>query len=389
MSSLMSAADKSTLKYIGIGLTVIVGGGVATYAFLHYRQSQPCRPPAPGSDEELLRQVLELKQEVVVLKNNLSNAVTELRKELGGIQSLVGQKRTRRSRSTHTTWSSTSNRTAGSYQTAYSDYDDDFSDDEFDIALDHLENNINGNANQPAPGSKEELDAICAKVDALYDGSEEDQEEAMRILQDNELNVNHKNSWQLLWRLSRSHVGAYDIRTAYDERCLHATTAVEHSKQALELFEESADVHKWYVISLGANTDFVGTKEKIEIGYELKEHIDRALELAPDDPTLYFMKGRWCWGVYMLTWIERKLAATLFATPPSATVQDALEAFNKAEEIQPGFYKSNQYYIAKCYYEVSDYSSARRWLESALQLPCNNKDDRDAHRDSSELLAKL
>jgi len=43
---------------------------------------------------------------------------------------------------------------------------------------------------QPIPGSVEELDAICAKVDALNEGSEEDREEAMRILQDNELNVN-------------------------------------------------------------------------------------------------------------------------------------------------------------------------------------------------------
>lgn len=58
------------------------------------------------------------------------------------------------------------------------------------IALDHLENNTDPNANQPVPGSKEELEAICTKVDVLYEGSEDDQEEAMRILQDNEMNVN-------------------------------------------------------------------------------------------------------------------------------------------------------------------------------------------------------
>ena len=52
-------------------------------------------------------------------------------------------------------------------------------------------------------------------------------------------------------------------------------------------------------------------------------------------------------GVYQLTWIERKLAATLFATPPSATIEDALESFLKAEDIQSGFYKANQFYIAK------------------------------------------
>jgi len=49
----------------------------------------------------------------------------------------------------------------------------------------------------------------------------------------------------LLWRLCRSHIGAYDARDAYDERCLHATSAVEYAQQALELNDTSADVHKW------------------------------------------------------------------------------------------------------------------------------------------------
>ena len=57
-----------------------------------------------------------------------------------------------------------------------------------------------------------------------------------------------------------------------------------------------------YAISLGATTDFVGTKEKIEYGFELKEHIDRAIELDPNEPTLYFMKGRWCWGRHLSTY---------------------------------------------------------------------------------------
>ena len=49
----------------------------------------------------------------------------------------------------------------------------------------------------------------------------------------------------------------------------------------------------------------------------------------------------------MLTWIERKLAATLFATPPSSTVEDALRSFLEAEEKEPGFYKANRVYISK------------------------------------------
>nr|XP_026690145.1 regulator of microtubule dynamics protein 3 [Ciona intestinalis] len=383
MSSMMSLSDRSTLKHIGIGITLFVGGGLVSYAVIQFWSSNN-----RVQDPDLSRSIVELKREIINLKGNLSDAVVELRKELDGIRGSINpKKRTTSTRSrSGTALSIASGRTAGTFQTACSDYDDDFpSDDEFLSPPDHIADDVI--EKQPLPGSDEELNIICVKVDLLNEGTDEDREEAMRILQDNELN--HKDSWQLLWRLCRSHVGAYDMRDAYDERCLHAMSALEYAKQAISLNDNSADVHKWYAISLGATTDFVGTKEKIEYGYELKEHIERALEIQPDEPTLHFMLGRWCWGVYMLTWIERKLAATLFATPPTATVDDALKSFLKAEEIDPGFYKSNQYYVAKCYYEKSDYSNAKKWLQCAAQLPCKNKDDRDTHRDLQQLLAKL
>ncbi len=52
-------------------------------------------------------------------------------------------------------------------------------------------------------------------------------------------------------------------------------------------------------------------------------------------------------GVCQLTWIERKLAATLFAEPPSAKIEQALEEFRCAEELAPKTNKANQLYLAK------------------------------------------
>jgi len=215
---------------------------------------------------------------------------------------------------------------------------------------------------------------------------DQDKDEALSILIKNQ--NNYSDSWQYLWRLSRAYVAVYDIQPTYEDRSQYAATALKYAEQALNIVDNSADVHKWYAISLGASTDFMPTKEKIEAGFKLKHHIDIALSIK-EEPTLYFMKGRWCWGVYQLTWIERKLAATLFATPPTATIEDALEAFLNGEKHSPGFYKSNQLYIAKCYYEKRDYFNAKKWLESAVLLPTINKDDREAHQNSLDLLKKL
>ena len=64
----------------------------------------------------------------------------------------------------------------------------------------------------------------------------------------------------------------------------------------------------------------MGIKEKILDGYEFKKHVDLAAQLAPNDPTIQHLLGRFCYEVAELSWWERKMAATLFAEPPNATM---------------------------------------------------------------------
>lgn len=48
-----------------------------------------------------------------------------------------------------------------------------------------------------------------------------------------------------------------------------------------------------------------------------------------------------------MSWLEKKAAATLFATPPSSTFTEALEDFLKVETLNAGAWKSNMMFIAK------------------------------------------
>lgn len=54
-------------------------------------------------------------------------------------------------------------------------------------------------------------------------------------------------------------------------------------------------------------------------------------------------------GVYKLRWIEKKLTNTMYGAPPSASFEEVVESFLKAEDLAPGFYKANRLYLAKVF----------------------------------------
>ncbi|KAI2658054.1 Regulator of microtubule dynamics protein 2 [Labeo rohita] len=121
----------------------------------------------------------------------------------------------------------------------------------------------------------------------------------------------------------------------------------------------------------------------------LKDHLDKAIELKPGDPLSYYLLGRWCYAVSQCTWIERKIAATLFGEPPSATVQDALQYFLKAEEISPKYSKYNYVFLAKCYKDLGQRSQSRQMCDAASAMSNDTKEDEEAQKELDSLVASL
>ena len=132
-----------------------------------------------------------------------------------------------------------------------------------------------------------------------------------------------------------------------------------------------------------------GTKAQIEKSFVVKQHFTRACELNPLDATSRYALGLWFWEVASLGWATRKIAATIFATPPSASYDEALAHFQLAEGISPGFYVRNRLMLAKCQKELRDKPAARKWASLALELPNVNHDDRTAADEAKALLASL
>ena len=116
----------------------------------------------------------------------------------------------------------------------------------------------------------------------------------------------------------------------------------------------------------------------------------------------------------MLSWVERRLAATLFATPPTATVEEALDHFLRVDKLTPEKpWKDNCLFIAKvrntlnryvgytmrlftlatfahfyfqCYIQKRDYQEVAKWLKKATELPCIDHDVSISHPEKKNIL---
>lgn len=121
-------------------------------------------------------------------------------------------------------------------------------------------------------------------------------------------------------------------------------------------------------VLLDAKCELVGIKERIYQLENVKKHMEKAVELNPDDPTNWHLLGNFAFGLADMPWYQRKIVSAIFATPPTGTYEEALENFLKAEETKPNFYSMNLLFIGRCYYNLKDKEKAKEYLTQAANV---------------------
>lgn len=232
-----------------------------------------------------------------------------------------------------------------------------------------------------------ELVEFFAKVDDLMEGSQEQQVISLRLLVDSQ--EEYRNNPSYLWRMCKSQylcsvlAGQEGDLKRKKELVLQA---VQTGEQAIKLDDKNSEAHKWFAISLGSRGEYGGVKEKIMDGFEFKKHTDLAAQLNPLDQITHHLLGRFCYEVSQLSWIERKMAATLFADPPSSSLPEAIQHFLQAERLKPDGWKENRLFIAKCHIGLGDYNQAMIWLDKADSIPLASEDVREGIKDKASQL---
>ncbi|XP_035519872.1 regulator of microtubule dynamics protein 2 [Morone saxatilis] len=335
--------------------------------------------------EALIQCVSELKDEMKSLKNALPTLPDHIREEL------MGQNVARRASPLHRTTPTRRKRAAGTLVGARAggrSSEEAESEGGYMTALTDSEEEELSDAEQTDEEQPvDKLSVLLERIDCLHQGTESDKRESLNVLLEQRDEFGQNSTF--LWRLIRAYCDVHDVSSTLEEKKTYAETGKKVGEEAVSLNPTCAESHQWYAIMCGIMAEYDTVQNKIRNGYIFKDHLDKAIELKPQDPMSYYLLGRWCYAVAQLSWIERKVAATLFGDPPSATVEDALNHFLKVEEIKPGYSKLNYVFLAKCYKVLGQREKARKMCEAACSINSVSKEDEEAQKELDVLCPAL
>ncbi|XP_054841710.1 regulator of microtubule dynamics protein 1 isoform X2 [Eublepharis macularius] len=225
---------------------------------------------------------------------------------------------------------------------------------------------------------------ILDQADYLYGSGET--EKLFHLLEQHKSSENA----QLLWRLARASRDLAQLsQTSVEKKKSLTYEALAYAKKALEKDPSCFAVNKWYAICLSDVGDYEGIKKKIANAFVIKEHFQKAIELNPKDPTSLHLMGIWCYTFAEMPWYQSKIAAVLFSTPPSSTYDEALQYFQKAEDVEPNFYSKNLLFLGKTYMKLNNRKMALLWLTKAKERLAHTEEDKQVQKEALELLNSL
>jgi tetratricopeptide (TPR) repeat protein len=171
----------------------------------------------------------------------------------------------------------------------------------------------------------------------------------------------------VLWRLSRlaSVEGGLLSGEAKHAKYLEAE---RHARTCVAADSTVAEGYTWLAVSLGNLAMFEGSKAKVRLCGEIKQALDRALLLKPDDDIAYTILGSFYRALGNVSWIERQLASVFLGSLPDGGYPEAEVALKKAIALAPGTLRHRRE-LGMLYVDWGREEDARKVLQECLLLP--------------------
>lgn len=203
----------------------------------------------------------------------------------------------------------------------------------------------------------------------------------------NSLRSDHPDHPGVLWRLARTKVDLGEQAEREDEQERFYREALVDAEAAVAADSTSAQAFLAAAIAAGRVGLIAGTREKVERSREVKEYVDRALELNPDMPAAYHVRGRWNYEVASLGFFSRAVVRTVYGGLPDASYEAAVEDFERSIELDERVVDRLE--LGRTYLALDQEARARAQFERALELPNVDPDDPTYKEEARRLLDEI
>ena len=232
--------------------------------------------------------------------------------------------------------------------------------------------------------SSEEIELILEVGSEKFDSG---YEEESLVLFLRVLEADNKN-YDALWNISiiYSRIGyRLDSKSEKEE---YFQKAKSYAEKAKEYHSDKGKSYYVYAVALGRLTNKMSTRDRIRAAHDIKENVEKAIELEPDYAPFWHLYGVWHSDVANVSRIERMAARFISGGVPRGSNEKAEEYLKKAIEMDEEriLFRMD---LARHYAEVGENEKAVEVLEKIREMKARTKFDHAKFMEAEELLGRL
>ncbi len=174
-----------------------------------------------------------------------------------------------------------------------------------------------------------------------------------------------------------------------EKRLKQYLIAEQFARRSIEIDPAGTWGHFFVAASLGKITLLSSVSEKIDLAHEIRDEVDKAIALDPDNGFAYHILGVWHRTVAEIGKMSRFMVQTiLLRTIPKGSFEKSVENLKKAVSLNPDV-TNHHLELAKTYIAMEKWDLARRHLKIAEDLPIQYSDDQSHKENARHLLQEI
>jgi tetratricopeptide (TPR) repeat protein len=160
-----------------------------------------------------------------------------------------------------------------------------------------------------------------------------------------------------------------------------------YANAALRMNPASSEANFVMAFALGRLTLISSGRERIGAVKEIAYYAEASIKDDSNNFKPYHVLGKWNYEVSDLSLTERSLAKWFYGGLPPASLQRAIENYEKCLSLSP-YFLLNYLELAKAYYRNGERKKANQLLTKMLTLPIKMADDPRIKEEGKQLLRK-